>query len=99
MGLFRFSARREAEILVLRQQINVLGRKLRKRPTLNNIDRLLFVWLARLVPTTLAALTVVTPETVIRWRRAGFRAYWRLRLRALYGGRRQCSRSDSSFET
>jgi hypothetical protein len=45
---------------------NVLGRKSPKRPTLNNIDRLLFVWLARVVPTTLAALTVVTPETVIR---------------------------------
>src|SRR5438105_10709987 len=81
IGLFQSSARREAEILVLRQQINVLRRKAPKRPALNNADCLLFVWLSRLVPTTLAALAVVRPETVIRWHRAGFRAYWRLRLR------------------
>ena len=56
IGLFQSSARREAEILVLRQQINVLRRKAPKRPALNNADRLLFVWLSRLVPTTLAAL-------------------------------------------
>ena len=86
IGLFQSSARREAEILVLRQQINVLGRKAPKRPALNNADRLLFVWLSRLVPTTLAALAVVRPETVIRWHRAGFRAYWRLRSRPR-GGR------------
>src|SRR6266480_6133799 len=77
IGLFQSSARREAEILVLRQQINVLRRKAPKRPALNNADRLLFVWLSRLVPTTLAALAVVRPETD----RAGFRAYWRLRSR------------------
>jgi hypothetical protein len=83
--LFRSSARREAEILVLRHQINVLRRKSPKRPALNNADRLLFVWLCRLVPTTLAALTVVAPETVIRWHRAGFRAYWSFRSRSLCG--------------
>jgi hypothetical protein len=36
IGLFQSSARREAEILVLRQQINVLRRKSPKRPALNN---------------------------------------------------------------
>jgi hypothetical protein len=46
---------------------------------LRNLDRLLFVWLSRLVPTTLGALKVVGPETVIRWQRAGFRAYWRFK--------------------
>ena len=46
IGLFLSSARREAEILVLRQQINVLRRKSPKRPALNNADRLLFVWLS-----------------------------------------------------
>jgi hypothetical protein len=39
IGLFQSSARREAEILVLRQQINVLRRKSPKRPALNNADR------------------------------------------------------------
>jgi hypothetical protein len=49
----------------------------RCRPALSNVDRLLFVLLSRLVPTTLNALTVIRPDTVIRWHRAGFRAYWR----------------------
>jgi hypothetical protein len=35
-----------------------------KRPVLNNVDRLLFVWLCRLVQTTLTALAVVSTETV-----------------------------------
>src|SRR6266478_9141073 len=86
IGLFLSSARREAEILVLRQQINVIRRKSPKKPALNNADRLLFVWLSRLVPITLAALAVVSPETVIRWHHAGFRAYWRPRSRPR-GGR------------
>jgi hypothetical protein len=84
--LFRSRARLEVEILVLRQQINVLRRKSPKRPAFSNIDRLLLVWLSRLVPTTLEALTVVRPEPVIRWHRAGFRAYWRFKSRPR-GGR------------
>ena len=83
--LFRSRARLEAEILVLRQQINVLRRKSPKRPSFSNFDRLLFVWLSRLVPTTLDALTVVRPETVIGWHRAGFRAYWRWKSRPRAG--------------
>src|SRR6476659_7534626 len=55
-SLFRSRARLEAEILVLRQQINVLRRKSPKRPSFSNFDRLLFVWLSRLVPATLDAL-------------------------------------------
>jgi transposase InsO family protein len=85
IGLFRSSTRREAEIMVLRHQLNVLRRKSPKRTALNNVDRLLFVWLSRLVPATLEALMVVGPETVIRWQRAGFRAYWRFKSRPRVG--------------
>ena len=85
IGLFRSSTRREAEIMVLRHQLNVLRRESPKRIALNNVDRLLFVWLSRLVPTTLDALMVVGPETVIRWQRAGFRAYWRFKSRPRVG--------------
>jgi hypothetical protein len=69
----------EAEILVLRQQINVLGRRAPKRPHLNNTDRFLFVWLYHWFPSVLGAIAIVRPETIIRWHRAGFRAYWRWR--------------------
>ena len=90
IGLFRSSTRREAEIMVLRHQLNVLRRGSPKRIALSNVDRLLFVWLSRLVPTTLDALMVVGPETVIRWQRAGFRAYWRSRER--YWNAARCGR-------
>jgi transposase InsO family protein len=69
----------EAEILVLQQQVNVLRRRMPTRPVLTNIDRLVFVWLYRMFPSTVGALAIVRPETVIRWHRVGFRVYWRWR--------------------
>jgi hypothetical protein len=80
-SLCKSRAELEAENLVLRQQINVLCRRMPKRPALRNIDRLLFVWLYRWFPSTIGALAIVRPETVIRWHRVGFRAYWRWRSR------------------
>jgi hypothetical protein len=99
IGLLRSSARREAEILVLRHQINVLRRKSPNRLALNNVDRLLFVLLSRLVPSILNALTVIRPDTVIRWHRAGFRAYWRWKSRPRAAGQGRNLRSGSSSET
>jgi transposase InsO family protein len=84
-------ASREAEILVLRQQLMVLGRKSRKRVRLRNIDRLILVWLYRIFPSVLDAIVVVKPETVIRWHRRGFQAYWHWRSRRL-GGRPKIDR-------
>src|SRR5665647_536922 len=80
-SLFKSRAKLEAEILVLRQQINVLRRRMPKRPDLNNTDRLLLVWLYRWFPCVLGAIAIVRPETIIRWHRARFRAYWRWRSR------------------
>ena len=71
----------EAENLVLRQQVIVLSRKFTSRVRLRNIDRLIFVWLYRCFTAILNAITVVKPETVIRWHRRGFRAYWRWKSR------------------
>ena len=65
-SLFKSRAMLEAEILVLRQQINVLRRRALKRPHLNNTDRFLFVWLYRWVPSVLSAIATVRPETIIR---------------------------------
>jgi transposase InsO family protein len=74
---FTRRARLEAENLLLRQQLVVLRRKSSTRVRLWNIDRLLLVWLYRLYPSLLDAIIIVRPETVIRWHRRGFRAYWR----------------------
>src|SRR5207249_11859224 len=84
-SLFRSKAKLEAEILVLRQQINVLRRRASKRPHFNNTDRFLFVWLYRWFPSVLGAIAIVRPETIVRWHRAGFRAYWRWRSRNRVG--------------
>jgi hypothetical protein len=81
----------EAENLLLRQQVIVLSRKSRSRVRLRNIDRLIFVWLYRCFPAILNAITVVKPETVIRWHRRSFRAYWRWKSRR-YGGRPRIDR-------
>ena len=73
--------RLEAENLVLRQQLNIVIRKLPKRLNLRNSDRLLLVWLYRLFPSFLSAIRIVRPETIIRWHRRGFRAFWRWKSR------------------
>jgi hypothetical protein len=66
---FKSRARLEAENIILRQQLIVLSRKSQARVRLWNTDRLLFVWLYRLFPSILDAVTIVKPETVIRWHR------------------------------
>ena len=45
------------------------------------MDRLIFVGLYRLAPSTVNTQTIVKPETVVRWHRAGFRSYWRSKSR------------------
>ena len=94
--LFRSRARLEAEILVLRRhQLNILQRKSTERASFKSIDRLVFAGLYRLVPGVLDALKILKPETVIRWHRAGFRAYWRWKSRSR-GGRPKTSAGGSS---
>ena len=78
-------ARLEAENIVLRQQVIVLSRRPRSRLRLRNIDRLILVGMYRLFPSILNAITVIKPETVIRWHRRGFRAYWRWKSRQRAG--------------
>ena len=83
---FKTPARLEAEIVLLRHQLNVLRRSVPAKPRLTVSDRLIFVWLYRLMPSLLATAVIVQPGTIIRWHRAGFRLYWRWKSRALGGG-------------
>jgi hypothetical protein len=66
----------------------ILGRKSPSRVRLRNLDRLILVWLYPLFPVLLNAITVVKPETVIRWHRRGFQAYWHWKSRRRGDGRR-----------
>jgi hypothetical protein len=64
--------RLEAENVVLRHQLIVLRRKLPGRVRLTNGDRWFLVQLYRLFPSIVQALTIIRPETLVRWHRAGF---------------------------
>jgi hypothetical protein len=76
----------EAENAALRHQQIVLQRRFRGRIEFTNGDRLFFIMLYRMFPSALKAITIIRPETLVRWHRAGFRRYWRWKSRDL-GGR------------
>ena len=67
----------EAENAALRHQLIVLRRKGHGRVRLTNNDRWFFIQLYRWFPSILQVLTIVRPETLVQWHRAGFRFYWR----------------------
>jgi hypothetical protein len=69
--------RLEAENTVLRHQLIVLRRRLHGRVRLTNHDRWFFIQMYRWFPASLTIVTIVRPETLVRWHRAGFRRYWR----------------------
>jgi hypothetical protein len=85
---FQVARRLEAEILVMRHQLNALQLRAPRRLCLTWADRALFVWLYRGFPRILDAITILTPETIVRWHRKGFAAFWRWKSRSL-GGRPQ----------
>jgi transposase InsO family protein len=78
-------ARRDAEILYLRQQLIVLKRIAPARPKLKTLDRLIFVCLYRLFPSLRDASVIFKPETLLRWHRAGFYRFWRWKSRRRAG--------------
>src|SRR5713101_944794 len=85
---FKSKSRLEAENAALRHQLIVLQRRVRGRVQLTNGDRLFLVLLYRWFPSVLRAITIIRPETLVRWHRAGFRHYWRWKSRS-FGGRPQ----------
>src|SRR5256712_5649807 len=63
------------ENLALRQQLALLSRR-SKRPRFGRLDRAFWLWLSNRWSGWRQALHLVRPETVIRWHRQGFRAFW-----------------------
>src|SRR2546428_8731008 len=83
---FKSKSRLEAENAALRHQLIVLRRRvLSGRVQLTNGDRLFLVMLYRWFPSVLEAITIIRPETLLRWHRVGFRRYWRWKARPLWG--------------
>src|ERR1700730_11124229 len=80
------------ENLALRQQLAVLKRR-HPRPRLDLLDKLFWVAIRRFWSGWQQSLVAVTPETVVRWHKAGFSLYWKpiSRVRRPVG-RRQTSK-------
>ena len=80
------------ENLALRQQLVALKRR-HPRPSLGPFDKLLWVIARRVWSAWKQSLIIVTPETVVRWHRGGFRLYWKLISKVRRPvGRRQTSK-------
>jgi putative transposase len=80
----RPQAERDIELLVLRHQVRVLQRQV-KRPTLRRLDRILLVAASRAMPRDLWSSFVVRPETLLRWHRELVRRKWTYRRRGRPG--------------
>jgi transposase InsO family protein len=83
--LFKPRCRLEAENLFLRHQLSIALRRAPPRLRLRGGDRALLVWMTRLWPDLLGMAQVVQPETILRWHRAGFTAFWRRKSRKRVG--------------
>jgi len=90
LGALRATLRTRTDLvlenLALRQQLALLRRR-SKRPQFGRFDRAFWVWLSNCWAGWRRTLHLVRPETVIRWHRQGFRAFWTWKSRRARVGR------------
>ena len=88
-AIFKSKSRLVAENLCLRQQLVVLKRR-QARPRLRDADRRFWVLVCHWFSDWSNCLIVVKSDTVIRWHRKGWKAYWRWRsTRSKTSGRKK----------
>jgi hypothetical protein len=83
---FKSQGRLAAENIALRHQVLVLKRKHRGRIRLRGLDRVILGWLSQMRPAVTDAIVIVKPDTLVRWHRFGFKAFWRWKSGSV-GGR------------
>src|ERR1035437_1354250 len=86
---------RDIELLVLRHQVKVLQRQV-KRPRLNRLDRVLLAAASTSLPRGSWSSFMVRPETLLRWHRELVRRKWTFRKTAGLAGRRSSPISGPS---
>ena len=90
LGLLRASVRQRQALLVenaaLRHQLAVLKRSV-KKARIEDSDRVFWILMRRTFKEWRSCLHFVTPDTVVRWHRRGFRDYWRRKSKAQKQGR------------
>src|ERR1700720_82470 len=91
---FKSKLRLEAENAMLRHQLMVLRRRVRGRARLTNNDRWFFIQLYRWFPSILQVVTIIRPETLVRWHRAGFFSATGVARRAHWEGDRRSRRTS-----
>ncbi len=84
-NIFKSRRRLEAENLFLRHQLNIALRRASRRLRLCGSDRAVLAWMTGLWPSLLDLSQVVKPETILRWHRSGFKAFWRWKSRRRVG--------------
>src|SRR5450759_2517166 len=82
----RRAEERDIELLVLRHQVKVLQRQV-KRPRLTRLDRVLLAAASRAMPRSSWSSFVVRPETLLRWHRELIRKKWTFRKKGQPGRR------------
>src|SRR5919106_2943647 len=84
LWLSGISSDAEAEVLVLRHELPVLRRQV-KRPKLRRRDKLLLAAMSRMLPRERWAAFIVTPATLVRWHRELVRRKWTYKRRRAQG--------------
>ena len=75
---FNVTSNLAAENLALRHQLAVMKRT-NKRPKIRRADRLFWVFLSLIWSPWRKSLVIVTPDTVVRWHRKGFKLFWKFK--------------------
>src|SRR6266545_5869322 len=84
LRLSGISSDAEAEVLVLRHELAVLRRQI-KRPKLRRRDKLFVSAMSRILPRERWAAFIMTPATLVRWHRELVRRKWTYKRRRAPG--------------
>lgn len=78
---FRTRTDLQLEVIALRHQLEVLRNNRRTRVRQTRLDRAFWILFYRFWARCLDAVVIVRPDTVVRWHRQGFRAFWTCKSR------------------